>query len=59
MYEGSATPQSLVVQSMGGYLMAFDAEAKASVKPDISYSGDLIMIHKDRIGILCLDAKRQ
>ena len=59
MYEGSATPQSLVIQSFGSYLMAFDAEAKASVRPELTYSGDLIMIHKDRIGILCLDAKRQ
>ncbi len=59
MFEGSMTPSALLVQSLGGYLMLFAATATASTHPDLSYSGDLIMVHKDRVGILGMDENRQ
>jgi hypothetical protein len=44
------------VQSVGRYQLIFSAKALASLYPDISYSGDLILVQKDRIGIFCLDS---
>lgn len=55
VFEGKATPRDILVKSMGSYQPVFAARASASLYPDISYSGDLILIHKDRIGIFGLD----
>ncbi len=54
MYEGKPTPGAVLTQSIGRFQAIFAAEASASLFPDISYSGDLIMVLKDRIGIFCL-----
>ena len=54
MYEGKATPGAVLVHSIGRFQAIFAAEASASLFPDISYSGDLILVHKERIGIFCL-----
>ena len=54
MYEGKPTPGAVLVQSIGRFQAIFAAEASASLFPDISYSGDLIMVLKDRIGMFCL-----
>ena len=54
MYEGKPTPGAVLVQSIGRFQAIFAAEASASLFPEISYSGDLVMVHKDRIGIFCL-----
>lgn len=59
MYDARPTPGAILIQSMGQFQPIFAATASASVYPDISYSGDLILVHKDRIGIFCLkDDKR-
>jgi hypothetical protein len=54
MHDGKLAPREILVQSIGRFLLVFSAKASASLYPDISYSGDLILVHKDRIGIFCL-----
>mgnify|MGYP001220316899 CR=1 FL=1 len=54
MHDGKIAPREILVQTIGRFLLVFSAKASASLYPDISYSGDLILIHKDRIGIFCL-----
>ena len=59
LYEGQKmAPREILVASMGKFQHVFEARASASIYPDISYSGDLIMVHKDRIGIFCLDSNK-
>lgn len=55
MYEGSPTPSAILTQSIGRFQLVFEAKASASIFADISYSGDLILVHKDRIGIFCME----
>lgn len=55
IHEGKPSAREILVQSMGRFQLVFDAKASASSAPDISYSGDLILVQKDRIGIFCLD----
>lgn len=52
--EGKVTPLNILVKAVGNYLLVFAAKASASLYPEIAYSGDLIMVSKDRIGIFCL-----
>lgn len=52
---GKPAPNTTLVQSMGKFQLVFEAAASASLFPDISYSGDLILVHKERIGIFCFD----
>lgn len=59
MHEGKFSAREILVQSMGSFQLIFSAKASASVYPDISYSGDLILVHKDRIGIFCLDNNKK
>lgn len=54
-HDGKLSPREILVQSFGRYLLVFSAKASASLYPDISYSGDLILAAKERIGIFCLD----
>jgi hypothetical protein len=54
LYDGKAAPGVVLVQSIGSFQAIFSAEASASLYPDISYSGDLVLVHKDRVGIFCL-----
>lgn len=54
IHEGTLAPREILVQSIGRFQLVFSAKASASVFPDISYSGDLILVHKERIGIFCL-----
>ncbi|MBK8984471.1 MAG: hypothetical protein IPM39_00075 [Chloroflexi bacterium] len=56
MHDGKIAPREILVQSIGRFLLVFSAKASASLYPDISYSGDLILIHKERIGLFCLGA---
>ena len=60
IHEGSGTPapNNVIVQSTGKFQLIFEAQASASLFPDISYSGDLILVHKERIGIFCFDKNR-
>ncbi len=59
MHEGKFSAREILVQSMGSFQLIFAAKASASVHPEISYSGDLILVHKDRIGIFCLDTNKK
>ncbi len=49
--EGKFAAKDLITKAFGRFLLIFDAKASASLYPDISYSGDLILVHKDRFGI--------
>lgn len=49
---GKPNPRDLVINSPGNFLLVFGAKASAAAYPDISYSGDLILVQKERIGIL-------
>lgn len=53
-HEGTLAPREILVQSIGRFQLIFAAKASASLYPDISYSGDLILVHKERIGVFCL-----
>jgi hypothetical protein len=57
-YEGKPTPNAILVQSIGRFQLIFAAKASASLYPDISYSGDLILVNKERIGIICLSVDK-
>jgi hypothetical protein len=59
MHEGKPTAPEVLVKSMGSFQLVFAAKASASIFPDISYSGDLILVHKDRIGVFCLKLDRK
>ncbi|RMD47516.1 MAG: hypothetical protein D6835_07245 [Candidatus Thermofonsia bacterium] len=58
MHEGKLAPREILVQSIGRFQLVFSAKATASLVPEISYSGDLILVHKERIGIFCLDLNK-
>ena len=57
-YSGKMEPREILVQTLGNFQPIFEAKASASIYPDISYSGDLILVHKERIGIFCLDTNQ-
>jgi hypothetical protein len=52
--EGKVVLRELLAKSLGQFQPLQAAQAWASLYPDISYSGDLLFVHKDRIGIFCL-----
>ncbi|MCZ7670613.1 MAG: hypothetical protein M5U34_27400 [Chloroflexi bacterium] len=54
MHDGKVAPLEILVQSVGRFLLIFSAKSLASLYPNISYSGDLILVQKERIGIFCL-----
>jgi hypothetical protein len=58
MFDGKATPSTIIVQSFGGYISVFDSTASAALYPDLQYSGDLILVQKKRISILSLADQR-
>jgi hypothetical protein len=56
LHEGNKmTPRDILVQSPGNFQPFFGAHASAALYPDIAYSGDLILVRKELIGIFCLD----
>ena len=57
-HDGQLSPRAILVQALGQFQLIFEAKASASLYPDISYSGDLILIHKERIGIFCLEPNK-
>jgi hypothetical protein len=54
MHDGKVAPREILVQSVGRFQLVFSAKALASLYPEISYSGDLILVQKNRIGVFCL-----
>jgi hypothetical protein len=57
-YEGKPSPNAILVHSIGRFQLIFSSKASASLYPDISYSGDLILVNKERIGIICLSVDK-
>ncbi|MCA9933527.1 MAG: hypothetical protein H6662_17200 [Ardenticatenaceae bacterium] len=57
-HDGQLSPRAVLVHSMGRFQPIFEATASASLYPDISYSGDLILVQKERIGIFCLQSNK-
>ncbi|MCB9431838.1 MAG: hypothetical protein H6668_07600 [Ardenticatenaceae bacterium] len=52
--EGKVVLRELLAKSLGQFQPLQAAQASASLYPDISYSSDLLFVHKERIGIFCL-----
>lgn len=59
VHEGKIEPRDILVKSMGQYQPIFDAKASASLYPEIFYSGDLILVSKDAIGVFGLDMNKK
>ncbi len=57
-HTGKPNPRDILAKAVGGYLLVFSASASASLYPKIAYSGDLIMVSRDRIGLFCLDSNK-
>jgi hypothetical protein len=54
LYDGQAAPSTILVHTLGHFQAVFDGKACAALFPDVVYSGDLILVQKDRVGIFCL-----
>ena len=54
MYDGQIAPGAILVQTLGHFQPVFQATASAALFPEISYTGDLILVQKASIGIFCL-----
>lgn len=59
IHDGKPSVPDILIHSVGNFQSIFAAKASASLHPKISYSGDLILVHKDRIGVFCLDLHRK
>lgn len=54
MHDGQMTPGAILVHTLGHFQPIFEAEACAALFPDVTYSGDLILVRKERVGAFCL-----
>lgn len=54
MHDGQPTPSTILVHAEGPFQPILAATASAASHPDISYTGDLILVQKAMIGIFCL-----
>lgn len=54
-YEGVMSPVYLLTREMTKFLLIYDARASASLYPDISYTGDLIVVDTARIGVFGME----
>lgn len=54
MHDGKAEPAAILVHTLGHFQPVLKATASAALFPDISYTGDLFLVYKDRIAIFCL-----
>lgn len=59
IHDGKVSVPDILIQSMGRFQSIFTAKASASIQPEIYYSGDLIMVQKDRIGVFCVDMQKK
>ena len=57
MHEGPEDPSTILVHTLGHFQPVFEGQVSASLFPDISYSGDMILVRKERIAIICLQSK--
>lgn len=53
--EGQLTPTNLLINTQGSFQPIFEATAAAALYPDVKYSGDLILVRKERIAVCALD----
>ncbi len=58
-HDGRIAPRDILVQSPGNFQPVFSARASAALYPEITYSGDLILVHKELVGIFCLDLNKK
>lgn len=54
-HEGRLLAGDMIGKALGQFLLIFSGSASASLYPDISYSGDLILVHRERVGIVGLE----
>lgn len=54
LHDGRVEPNVVLVQTLGHFQPIFQATASAALFPEISYTGDLILVQKSSIGIFCL-----
>ena len=54
MHDGRISPSVILVHTLGQFQPVFEGTASAALFPDISYSGDMILVQKSLIGIFCL-----
>lgn len=59
LHDGKIAPRDILVKSPGNFQPLFSARASAALYPDITYSGDLILVHKELVGIFCLDSNKK
>lgn len=58
-HDGKIAPRDILVQSPGSFQPFFSAHASAANYPEITYGGDLILVHKELIGIFCLNSNKK
>jgi hypothetical protein len=54
LHEGKLSPTILLAQSVSRYQFVYNAVAAASLYPDVTFQGDLLLVDENRIGIFCL-----
>lgn len=54
LHDGKIEPTAILVHTLGHFQPIFQGTASAALFPDISYTGDLFLVHKERIAIFCL-----
>ena len=52
--EGKLSPTAMLAQSVRRYQFVYGAKASSALSPDVSYTGDLIVVDVRQIGIFCL-----
>ena len=56
--EGRFATENLLVMTPGRFQPVFDARAVAANFPELVFTGDLILVNKDRIAMFCLTSVR-
>jgi hypothetical protein len=54
LVEGKPSPMMMLAQSVRRYHFVYEGKASAALHPEISYTGDLILVAVRQIGIFCL-----
>lgn len=54
MHDGQTTASTILVHTLGHFQPILEAEACAALFPKVTYSGDLFLVRKERVGIFCL-----
>ena len=59
IHDGQTAPSTILVHTLGHFQPIFDAVACAALFPHVTYSGDLILVQKDYVGIFCLARNKE